>query len=84
MEELKSCQRHAVRLTAMRIQGKLNFILKAETNGVTVQRLRELCNDIYVRTDELVELLDKVEKENEGIRCWKDYGAEPEENAQEV
>ena len=69
--ELKAYQRHAVRLAGMRIAGKLGRILKAETNGLELEELRSLCNEIYIRTDELVQLLDRVEEENEGIHCRK-------------
>lgn len=73
--ELKPYQSHAVRIAGMRVMGKLHVILQAETNGATLGKLREAVKEIRVRTEDLNEMLDKMEEENEGVCRRKNNGA---------
>lgn len=46
---------------ARHIQGSLSTLLALEKNCLSVSRIREVVNDIYIRTDNFLELLDEVE-----------------------
>lgn len=46
---------------ARHIQGSLSALLALEKTDLTVQKIREIANDIYNKTDNFLKTLDEIE-----------------------
>lgn len=49
---------------ARHIQGSLSALLALEKTDLTVQKIREIANDIYNKTDNFLKTLDEMETEH--------------------
>lgn len=61
--ELTRAQRVQINNKARHLAGKVSALVSVQTNGIGIDKIRELLNGIYNCTDELVELVDGFEKE---------------------
>ena len=47
---------------ARHIQGSLSELLALEKNNLSEEKIRKIANDIYLKTDNFLELLDSLSK----------------------
>ena len=61
--EIKQDERLAIGWKAKHAMGKLSpLVAMRSVNNLTSDRVRELCAEIYVLIDEIVEIVEKTEK----------------------
>lgn len=56
-------QRYVLSCRAKHIQGNVNGLVCAQTNGIGLPNIRKVIENIYQSTDHVLELVDEIEKE---------------------
>lgn len=56
---------------ARHIQGSLSALLALEKNNLSEEKIRKIANDIYVKTDNFLELLDSLSKNRKSTKQQK-------------
>lgn len=56
---------------ARHIQGSLSALLVLEKNNLSEEKIRKIANDIYVKTDNFLELLDLLSKNRKSTKPQK-------------
>ena len=60
--EFNEHEKRKIHQGAKRVMGSSVGLVSIMSNHITLERAREICADIYVKTDELVGLINKAEK----------------------
>lgn len=61
-----SYEYHRLSGQAKHIQGKVSVLMSLESTKLTSQKIRRICDDIYLRVDEFLIVLQEVEKNHDG------------------
>ena len=65
---------HQLAGQAKHIQGKVSVLLSLKSNKLSSQKIRKICEDIYLDVDKFLIVLEQIEnnyggKNNEGKKC---------------
>lgn len=60
--ELTTSEKHAIYYASKRIMGSIVGLLSIQRNNLSSERVRKICGDLYIKTDEVVGLIEKAER----------------------